>query len=141
MTLGNLNHVAAVVRDLDAALAQWKSLGARLVERAHLPESNTDVAVVEIGGHQIELLSSRATDSRVGKILRERGEGIHHLSFEVEQIEQRLAEARTQGFRLLDPVPRRGLHGRRIAFLDPKDTSGVLIELVEEMDRPEDTKQ
>lgn len=141
MTLGNLNHVAAVVRDLDAAVAQWQNLGAKLVERAHLDESNTDVAIVEVGGQQIELLSSRAPDSRVGKILSERGEGIHHLSFEVEQIEQRLAEARAQGFRVLDAVPRSGLHGRRIAFLDSKDTSGVLIELVEEIDRPEEAKR
>lgn len=141
MILGDLNHVAAVVRDLDAAVAHWERLGARLVERAHLAESDTDVAVVELGGQQIELLSSRVPDSRVSRILREQGEGIHHLSFEVVHIDQRLAEARSEGIRVLDAVPRRGLHDRRIAFLDPKDTSGVLLEMVEEIDRPEDTKR
>ncbi len=141
MMLGNLSHIAAVVQNLDATVTQWEALGAALVERAYLAESETDVAVVEIGGQQIELLSSRAPNSRVGKILRERGEGIHHLSFEVEQIEERLAEARAEGIRVLDTAPRFGLHGRRIAFLDPRDTSGILVEMVEEIARPEKAQQ
>jgi methylmalonyl-CoA/ethylmalonyl-CoA epimerase len=137
MKLGGLNHVAVVVRDLDAAIAQWQGLGARLVERSQLVESQTDAAVVELGGQSIELLSSTVADSRVGRILHERGECIHHLSFEVENIEQELAAARAAGLRVLDTKPRSGLHGRKIAFLDPRDTSGTLIEMVEEVPRTE----
>ena len=73
----------------------------------------------------------------MGRILRERGECIHHLSFEVENIEQELAAARAAGLRVLDTKPRSGLHGRKIAFLDPRDTSGTLIEMVEEVPRSE----
>jgi methylmalonyl-CoA/ethylmalonyl-CoA epimerase len=137
MKLGGLNHIAVVVRDLDAAIAQWQGLGARLVERSQLVESQTDAAVVELGGQSIELLSSTVADSRVGRILHERGECIHHLSFEVENIEQELAAARAAGLRVLDTKPRSGLHGRKIAFLDPRDTSGTLIEMVEEVPRTE----
>jgi methylmalonyl-CoA/ethylmalonyl-CoA epimerase len=141
MKLGGLNHVAVVVRDLEAAIGHWERLGARLIERSHLAETQTDAAVVELGGKHFELLSSRAADSRVGRILRERGEGIHHLSFEVEHIEERLAEARAEGLRVLDATPRSGLHGRKIAFLDPRDTSGTLIELVEEVPQPESSQR
>lgn len=141
MKLGSLNHVAVLVQDLDAAIGHWERLGARLVERSHLAETQTDAAVVELGGKHFELLSSRVPDSRVGRLLRDRGEGIHHLSFEVEQIEERLTEAQAKGLRLLDTTPRSGLHGRKIAFLDPRDTSGTLIELVEEVPQPENPQR
>jgi methylmalonyl-CoA/ethylmalonyl-CoA epimerase len=88
--------------------------------------------VLELGGTHIEFLSSRDPDSKVGRLLRERGEGMHHLSFQVENITTEMARCRAAGVRLLDAAPRAGLHGRRIAFLNPEDTAGVLIELVEE---------
>ena len=131
--LGPLSHIAVIVADLPAAIDRFQSLlGARLVEREHLRESGTDVAVLELGGAHIEFLTSRVPDSKVGRLLRERGEGIHHLSFQVENITTELARWQARGLRLLDAVPRAGLHGRRIAFLDPEDTAGILIELVEE---------
>lgn len=131
--LGVLSHVALIVADLPAAIDCFQSLlGAQVVERGHLRESDTDVAVVELGGIHLEFLSSRAPDSKVGRLLRERGEGIHHLSFQVENIAAEMARCRAAGMGLLDSAPRPGLHGRRIAFLDPQDTAGVLIELVEE---------
>ncbi len=131
--LGRLSHIAVVVRDLPGSLERYqRALGGKVIEQEHLPETSTDVAVVELGGAHVEFLSSSQSDSKVGRILRERGEGIHHLSFEVDNLEQRLAEAQAAGLGLLDAKPRTGLHGRRIAFLRPQDTSGVLIELVEE---------
>ena len=134
--LGPLSHIAVIVTDLPAAIDRFQSLlGARLVEREHLRQSGTDVAVLELGGAHIEFLTSRVPDSKVGHLLRERGEGIHHLSFQVENITTELARWQARGLRLLDAVPRAGLHGRRIAFLDPEDTAGILIELVEESRR------
>jgi len=134
--LGALSHVAVIVTDLPAAIDRFQSLlGAQVVEQEHLRESGTDVAVVELGGIHIEFLSSRDPDSKVGRLLRERGEGIHHLSFQVEDITAEMARWQAAGMGLLDTTPRSGLHGRRIAFLDPEDTAGILIELVGESGR------
>jgi methylmalonyl-CoA epimerase len=134
--VGNFSHVGILVRDLDATVNRYcSSLGARILESAYLSESKTDVVVLELGGIHLELLSSKEPDSKVGLLLRERGEGMHHLSFAVEDIRAELAHLRGQGVGLLDESPRSGLHGRQIAFLAPASTAGVLIELAEENKR------
>ncbi|MBZ5703204.1 MAG: VOC family protein [Acidobacteriia bacterium] len=131
--LRKLSHIAVVVHDLEAAIRRFQQLfGARLLERDFLPETRTDVAVVELGGVHLELLSSREPDSKVGRILREKGEGLHHLSFEVPGLVAQLGQLQAAGVKLLDEKPRSGVHGRQIAFVDPRETSGVLIEMVEE---------
>jgi len=131
--LGRFSHIGVLVRDLPAAVERFCAvLGAQVVETGHISETKTDVTVLDLGGIHLELLSSREPDTKVGRLLRERGEGIHHLSFEVNGISERLAELRSHGIKLLDEVPRRGLHDRQIAFLAPQDTSGILIELAEE---------
>ena len=131
--LGNLSHIAFVVRDLDAAVAKFEAvLGARLLEREVLAAAQAEVALLEVGGVQFELLSSPAPDSRIGRILAEKGEGIHHVSFNVNGIEREMGEARAAGVRLLDAAPRTGAHGRRIAFFDPAETCGIQFEMVEE---------
>ncbi|RMG44623.1 MAG: methylmalonyl-CoA epimerase [Acidobacteria bacterium] len=131
--IGKLNHIAIIVGDLEAAIERFHQLfGARLLEREFLDESQTDVAVLDLNGVHVELLSSPDETSRVGRILRERGEGVHHLSFHTDHIEAELERLHRKGVRLLDERPRRGLHGRKIAFLDPTSTDGVLIELVQE---------
>ncbi len=130
--LGKLNHIAVLVRDLGKAVEKFQSLGGRLLETERLLDSGADVAVVEVGGVHLEFLSTRQPDSKVGELLERQGEGIHHLSFEVADLEAALTEAKQAGLRLRDQVPRPGLHGRRIAFLDPADTCGILTELVEE---------
>lgn len=131
--LGRFSHIGVLVRDLPAAVERFCSvLGAQVVETGHISETKTDVTVLDLGGIHLELLSSREPDTKVGRLLRERGEGIHHLSFEVSEISERLAELRSHGIQLLDEVPRPGLHDRQIAFLAPQDTSGILIELAEE---------
>jgi methylmalonyl-CoA/ethylmalonyl-CoA epimerase len=128
--LGKLNHVAVLVRDLPAAIARYKiAFGAKLIEEETLA-NGADIAVVEMGEMHLELLSTRQPDSKVAKLLDELGEGIHHLSYGVEDIELAMERLRSAGLRFRDEVPRAGLHGRRIAFLEPEDTFGVLIELV-----------
>lgn len=130
--LGPLNHVAVLVRDLPAAIARYQSLfGAKLLERETLP-NKADVATVEVGNMHVEFLSTREPDSKVGKLLDERGEGVHHLSYSVADLGAAMLRLRSAGVRFRDEVPRLGMHGRRIAFLEPEDTCGVLIELVEE---------
>lgn len=130
--LGRFNHIAILVRDLDKAVEKFQSMGGKLLESEHLRESGADIAVVEVGAAHLEFLSTHQPDSKVGRLLERQGEGIHHLSFQVPDLESALEQARQAGIGLRDQVPRRGLHERRIAFLDPADTCGVLIELVEE---------
>lgn len=131
--LGQFSHIGVLVRDLPAAVKRFQSLfNATLVETGFLAESKTDVAVLDMGGVHLELLSSADPDSKVGRLLREKGEGIHHLSFEVDDIARRLRELAGQGVQLLDRNPRSGLHGRQIAFLAPQDNGGILIELAQE---------
>jgi methylmalonyl-CoA/ethylmalonyl-CoA epimerase len=130
--LGKLNHVAVLVRDLPAAIAKYQAaFGAHLVEQETLP-NGADIAVIEIGEMHLELLSTRQADSKVAKLLDEQGEGVHHLSYSVEDIAGTMERLRGAGLRFRDQVPRIGLHGRPIAFLEPEDTFGVLIELVGE---------
>ena len=83
-----------------------------------------------MGGMHLELLSTRQADSKVAKLLEELGEGVHHLSYSVDDLDGAMDRLRGSGLRFRDQVPRIGLHGRRIAFLEPEDTFGVLIELV-----------
>ncbi len=130
--LGRLNHVAILVRDLPAAITRYQSLfGARFLEQETLP-NKADAATIEVGGMHLEFLSTREPDSKVGKLLDEFGEGVHHLSYNVTDLEGTMERLRSAGVRLRDQVPRIGVHGRRIVFLEPEDTCGVLIELVEE---------
>lgn len=130
--LGRLSHVAVLVRDLPAAVQKYEALfGATLVEQETLA-SGADIAVIELGGVHLELLSTRQPESKVAKLLDELGEGIHHLSFEVADLDAAMERLRVAGVGLRDQVPRPGLHGRRIAFVEPRDTCGVLIELVDE---------
>ena len=131
-SLGRLNHVAVLVRDLPAAIARFQSLfGAKFVEQETLP-NKADAATIEVGEMHLEFLSTREPDSKVGKLLDEFGEGVHHLSYNVTDLEGTMERLRGAGVRLRDQIPRVGVHGRRIAFLEPDDTCGVLIELVEE---------
>jgi methylmalonyl-CoA/ethylmalonyl-CoA epimerase len=130
--LGKLNHVAVLVRDLPAAIAKYKTVfGARLIEQETLP-NGADIAVIEIGEMHLELLSTRQPESKVAKLLEQLGEGVHHLSYTVGDIDGAMERLRGAGLRFRDQVPRIGLHGRPIAFLEPEDTFGVLIELVGE---------
>lgn len=130
--LGKLNHVAVLVRDLPAAIAKYQTVfGARLIEQETLP-NGADIAVIEIGEMHLELLSTRQPESKIAKLLEQLGEGVHHLSYTVGDIDGAMERLRGAGLRFRDQVPRIGLHGRPIAFLEPEDTFGVLIELVGE---------
>ncbi|MBU2636462.1 MAG: methylmalonyl-CoA epimerase, partial [Bacteroidetes bacterium] len=88
-----------------------------------------NVAMLEVGGAHIELLEGTSADSPISKFIEKKGEGIHHLSFEVEDIERELARLKESGVQLIDEKPRLGAGGHLIAFVHPKSTNGVLIEL------------
>ena len=123
-------HIGIAVPSIDAALAFYRDvLG---LEPGH-PESADGATIVglTLGDVQVELLEPRDTDSPVAKFLARRGPGIHHICYRVPDLDRTLERCRVAGYRLIDELPRRGASGRRIAFLHPKATAGILLELTE----------
>jgi len=127
-----IDHIGIAVKDLETALKLYeevlglKSAGTEVVE-----EQKVKVAFLPTGDSEVELLESTSPDGPIAKYIAKNGEGIQHLAFRVDNLEQRLAELKEKGIRLIDEKPRYGAGGARIAFLHPKSTFGVLIELCE----------
>jgi len=127
-----LAHVGIAVRSLDKAIAVWtKALGLTLVDTIEFESMGVRIAFLRAGSTELELLEPTSADSPVGRFLEKRGEGMHHLSFLVSDLEAALREAEAAGMELIDRSPREGSHHTRIAFLSPKSLTGVLVELCE----------
>lgn len=132
MKIKRIEHVGIVVADLERSRALWEDvLGVQLGEVEHLAQYEVKIAMYPIGESMVELLAGISPDGKYARLVRERGEGLHHICLEVEDIDGALAELRARGVALLDDTPRAGHAGSRIAFLDPAGTNNVLIELVE----------
>ena len=130
--LKGLNHVGLAVSDLEAAIATYSAaFGISEWERIELPERHMAVAVCRIGATLIELIAPTSDDAAFAKFLRERGEGVHHLAFEVDDVNAELSELGQRGVRLIDSEGRPGIHDTCVGFLHPKALHGVLVELVE----------
>ena len=126
-----LDHIGIVVRDIQEALAIYETaLGLPLTEVAKVPDQKVQVAFLPVGESNLELVQPTGDDTGIAKFLAKRGEGIHHICLEVGDIEAALARLKAHDVQLIDEAPRRGAHGR-VAFVHPKGTHGVLIELVE----------
>ncbi len=126
-----IDHIAIVVRSVEEALqAYQEALGLKPIDIKEMPEDAVKVAFLPVGESEIELVEPITDDSGVAKFLEKRGEGMHHICLEVDDLEATLQELRAKGVRLIDEKPRQGAHGR-IAFLHPKSAHGVLIELIE----------
>ena len=127
-----IDHIGIAVKSIEEALKFYSErLGLKSREVVEVQEQRVKVIALQIGESKIELLESTSPDSPIAKFLKMRGEGIHHIAFEVTDIEKRLKELKEKGIRLIDESPRLGAHNTRIAFIHPKSTQGVLIELVE----------
>ena len=124
-----INHVAVVVSDIDSSLNFWEgALGLKLHHVEDVPGQKSMVAFLPVGESDVELVKPTTEDSGVAKFLAERGGGMHHLCFEVDDIEGMLADLKSKGVRLLNEQPIIG-EGRKMAFIHPKSASGVLVEL------------
>lgn len=131
--LGKLGHIGIAVDDLEQAKRLFgEVLGLRFSGEKELPDRGLRIAFYETGNTKIELLEGTDPESAVSKFLRKRGPGIHHLSFEVADIGRVLEDLAAGGVELIDRRPRAGAEGRSVAFLHPKSTQGVLIELEQE---------
>ena len=127
-----LHHVGIAVDDLEAAIALYRTaFGAELLHRAMSERDGLAAAFLRAGQAEIELLQALRDDTPVGKFVARRGPGLHHIAVAVPDIERAIAQAREQGLEMIDEEPRVGLHGTRIAFIQPKSVRGVLTELVE----------
>lgn len=127
-----LHHVAIAVRALaDVAPFYTQALGLEsLGEPEFVADQRVNVLVLEVGGQRIELVEPASEDSPISRFVAKR-EGLHHLAWQVDDLEQVLARLKSRGVRLLDETPRPGAHGTRIAFLHPASSGGVLTELVQ----------
>jgi methylmalonyl-CoA/ethylmalonyl-CoA epimerase len=127
-----IDHIAIVVEDIDAALIFWRdALGLELTHVEDVPEQQSAVAFLPTGDSEIELVKPTCDTSGVARYLHKRGPGMHHICFEVEDIEHTLAVLKGKGVRLIDETPRIGTGGKKIAFVHPESTHGVLVELYE----------
>ncbi|MDP6520262.1 MAG: methylmalonyl-CoA epimerase [Planctomycetota bacterium] len=128
-----LHHIAVAVEDLGASRELYLDrLGLAGGEVERVADQGVDVLVVMAGNQRVELVTPAAEDSPVAAFLARRGPGLHHIAWKVADIEAALATLNAAGVRLIDQNPRPGAHGTRIAFLHPKATAGVLMELVED---------
>jgi methylmalonyl-CoA/ethylmalonyl-CoA epimerase len=127
-----LDHIGIAVDKIDAALPVWEGvLGLSLHGVEDVAEQKVKTAFLPLGESEIELLESTDPEGPIGKFIAAKGQGIHHVAFRVANIEEALAELKAKGVRLIDETPRYGAGGARIAFLHPKATGGVLVELCE----------
>jgi methylmalonyl-CoA/ethylmalonyl-CoA epimerase len=125
-----INHVGIAVKSLDASIPFYRDvLGMAFEGTEEVAEQKVRVAFLAVGESRIELLEPTSADSPVAKFLEKNGEGVHHLAYQVEDIEATLAKLKSTGVRLIDEKPRCGAHHSLIAFLHPKATGGVLTEI------------
>jgi len=127
-----ISHIAIVVPDLDEAMNFWVDvLGLPLTHVEHVADQNVDVAFLPSGDSEIELLEPVSEKSGVARFMRKRGPGMHHICFEVDDIEEMLVRMKEAGIQLINEEPAIGTGGKKIAFVHPKGTGGVLVELYE----------
>ena len=127
-----IDHIGVAVEDLDAAIALHESTyGMALVHRETVTEQGVEAVLLDVGENHVELLCPLNGETPVGRFLSKRGPGLHHVAYQVPDIEATLAALRSADVRLIDETPRTGIRNSRVAFLHPKSSGGVLTEIVE----------
>ena len=125
-----INHVAVVVEDMQKSLSFWRdALGIQLHELRDVPAEKSQVAFLPLAGAEVELVMPTSDDSGIAKYLAKRGQGMHHLCLEVDDILGMLAHLKQKGVRLINEEPRTAADGKKYAFIHPESTGGVLVEL------------
>ena len=128
--LTKINHIGIAVTSLETTIPFYRdNLGMALAGIEEVAEQKVRVAMLQIGESKIELLEPTCEESPVAKFIEKNGSGIHHIAYEVADIEAAIAKLLAGGARMIDEEPRRGAHGTRIAFVHPKSSNGVLTEL------------
>jgi methylmalonyl-CoA epimerase len=129
---GRIDHIGVAVEDLDAAIALYETTyGMQVVHRETVAQQGVEAVLLDVGENHVELLRPLAEDTPVGRFLAGRGPGLHHVAYQVSDIEAALAQLKGQGARLIDETPRTGIRSSRVAFVHPKSSGGVLTEIVQ----------
>lgn len=132
MKIKNIDHIGIAVKSIEQAGKFYTDvLGLDIEDVETVVEQKVNVAFIPITDSEVELLESTEPDGPVAKYIEKRGEGIQHIAFRVDDIKQSLAELKEKGVRLIDQTPRHGAGGAKIAFIHPKETNGVLVEICE----------
>ncbi len=125
-----INHVAVVVEDMEKSLAFWRdALGLELHELRDVPAEKSQVAFLPLAGAEVELVMPTTDDSGIAKYLAKRGQGMHHLCLEVDDIDAMMTQLKSKNIRLINEEPRTAADGKKYAFIHPESTGGVLVEL------------
>jgi methylmalonyl-CoA/ethylmalonyl-CoA epimerase len=132
MKIKHIDHIGIAVKTIEQAGKFYTDvLGLRIMDIENVADQKVNVAFLPITDSELELLESTHDDGPVAKFIEARGEGIQHIAFRVENIEEALAELKAKGIRLIDQQSRKGAGGAKIAFIHPKETNGVLVEICE----------
>ena len=130
MKLNKIEHIGIAVESIEESLKYYENvLGLKCYAIEEVKDQKVKTAFLKIGETKLELLEATSNDSPIAKFIEKRGEGVHHIAFDTDDIKQTLNEIKTKGIRLIDETPRKGAEGLEIAFLHPKSTGGVLTEI------------
>lgn len=128
--MARIDHIGIAVRDINQAARLYvEGLGLALTDIETLPQQGVAVGFIPLGDSELELLEPLSDDTAVGRFLERRGEGLHHICIEVEDIQAAMAQLRELGARLLSQEPQKGARGHLVAFVHPRSANGVLLEL------------
>ena len=132
MKIKHIDHIGIAVKGIEQAGKFYTDvLGLKIEDVENVADQKVNVAFIPITDSEVELLESTEPDGPVAKYISARGEGVQHIAFRVEDIDKTLEELKEKGVRLIDQTPRKGAGGARIAFIHPKETNGVLVEICE----------
>jgi methylmalonyl-CoA epimerase len=130
--LSRIDHIGVAVEELEPALELYRdALSLELVHREVVAEQGVEAVLLDVGENHVELLAPLGEDTPVGKFLARQGPGLHHVAYQVEDIEATLQALSAAGIRLIDEQPRTGIRSSRVAFMHPRSTGGVLTEIVQ----------
>jgi methylmalonyl-CoA/ethylmalonyl-CoA epimerase len=132
LKLARVDHIAIAVADIEASLALYENtFGCHAGHRERIDDYGVEIATIQIGDTAIELVQGTTHESPISKFVKNRGPGIHHIAFAVDDIRAALEQLESQGMQLIDREPRRGKEDSLVAFIHPRATHGVLYELVQ----------
>ncbi|MEA2451788.1 MAG: methylmalonyl-CoA/ethylmalonyl-CoA epimerase [Actinomycetota bacterium] len=132
LRISKIEHVALAVEDLDKAVQHYADVwGLEVSHRERVEDQGVEEAMLPLGESFLQLLGPTSPDTTVGRFIATRGEGLHHIAYEVDDLEGALAELKAKGVRLIDEAPRKGGRGHMVAFVHPKGNHGLLVELIQ----------
>jgi methylmalonyl-CoA/ethylmalonyl-CoA epimerase len=132
MKVKKIDHIGIAVKNLDETMKFYvDALGLKTASTEIVEDQKVRIAFIPVGDSEVELIESTSPDGPVAKFIESRGEGLQHIAFRVDNIEEALQELKNKGIRLIDEKPRKGGGGATIAFVHPKATSGVLVEITQ----------